>query len=225
VRLIAVPVRNTMAPKIYTPAYSGALLARRWAEGITTVRLLLAEIRQHGYTGSYGHLAHFLAPWRTAAAPLDEPPTEASFALNHDVQAPLRLPVLDPMTGHQISRLTAAAFCVKPRGQMTDRQIVNVDVLKAASAEFTMMCQLAVRFRGLLRGRTVQKLDAWLGDTRQCGVFGMRRFAQTLRQDIGAAGTAMLEPWSNERAEGQINRLKTFKRSMYGRAGIDLLRA
>jgi hypothetical protein len=40
------------------------------------------------------------------------------------------------MTGCQISPLTATALCVKPRGQMTDRQIVNVDVLKAASAEF-----------------------------------------------------------------------------------------
>nr|WP_256367369.1 transposase [Acidisphaera sp. S103] len=129
------------------------------------------------------------------------------------------------MTGHQISPLTAAALCVKPRGQMTDRQIVNVDVLKAASGEFTTMRQLAMRFRGLLRGGTVEKLDAWLGDARQCGIFEMRRFAQTLRQDIGAVRNAMLESWSNGQAEGQNNRLKTLKRSMYGRAGIDLLRA
>jgi transposase len=35
----------------------------------------------------------------------------------------------------------------------------------------------------------------------------------------------VLETWSNGQAEGQINRLKALKRSMYGRAGIDLLRA
>ena len=35
----------------------------------------------------------------------------------------------------------------------------------------------------------------------------------------------MLEPWSNGQTEGQINRLKTLKRAMYGRAGVDLLRA
>jgi Transposase len=72
-----------------------------------------------------------------------------------------------------------------------------------------------MRFRGLLRGGTVGKLDAWLGDARQCGIFGMRRFAQTLRQDIGAVRNAMLEQFSNGQAEGQINRLKTLKRSMY----------
>jgi transposase len=36
---------------------------------------------------------------------------------------------------------------------------------------------------------------------------------------------AVLETWSNGQTEGQINRLKTLKRVMYGRAGVDLLRA
>jgi transposase len=34
-----------------------------------------------------------------------------------------------------------------------------------------------------------------------------------------------LEPWSNGQTEGQINKLKTLKRAMYGRAGLELLRA
>ena len=36
---------------------------------------------------------------------------------------------------------------------------------------------------------------------------------------------ALTEPWSNGQTEGQINRLKLLKRSMYGRANIDLLKA
>jgi transposase len=36
---------------------------------------------------------------------------------------------------------------------------------------------------------------------------------------------AMSEPWSNGQTEGQFNRLKTLKRAMYGRAGVELLRA
>ena len=35
----------------------------------------------------------------------------------------------------------------------------------------------------------------------------------------------MLEPWSNGQTEWQINKLKTLKRAMYGRAGLELLRA
>ena len=56
-------------------------------------------------------------------------------------------------------------------------------------------------------------------------IYGMRRFGRTLRQDTEAVRNAVLEPWSNGQTEGQINRLKTLKRAMYGRAGVDLLRA
>ncbi len=43
--------------------------------------------------------------------------------------------------------------------------------------------------------------------------------------DIEAARNAVLESWSNGQTEGQINRLATLKRPVYGRAGVDLLRA
>jgi transposase len=36
---------------------------------------------------------------------------------------------------------------------------------------------------------------------------------------------AVTQPWSSGQVKGQINRLKTLKRAMYGRAGVDLLRA
>lgn len=50
-------------------------------------------------------------------------------------------------------------------------------------------------------------------------------FARGLRSDYAAVAAALREPWSNGQTEGQINRLKTLKRQMYGRANIDLLRA
>jgi len=34
---------------------------------------------------------------------------------------------------------------------------------------------------------------------------------------------AVALPWSNGQTEGQVNRLKTLKRQMYGRANLDLL--
>jgi hypothetical protein len=62
VRLIVPPKRNPMAPKACTPVDHAVFLLRRWAEGVTTGRRLFSEIRQRGYTGSYSHLARFLAP-------------------------------------------------------------------------------------------------------------------------------------------------------------------
>lgn len=216
VRRIDVPDRNTMASTPSSPAYFGVLLERRWAEGITKVRHLFEEIRRRGYIGSFSHLARFLAPWRSGAPSLDDDEQEAL--------APVRVRTLDPMTGRAISPLTAAALCVKPRGQMTARQAASVDALKAGSAEFTTMRRLAMQFRGLLRSGTAERLDAWLTDARASGIYAMQRFAKTIRQDLEAVRNAVSEPWSNGQTEGQINKLKTLKRAMYGRASIDLLR-
>ena len=36
---------------------------------------------------------------------------------------------------------------------------------------------------------------------------------------------ALSEPWNSGQVEGHVNRLKVTKRTMYGRAGFDLLRA
>ena len=50
----------------------------------------------------------------------------------------------------------------------------------------------------------------------------MQRFAKPIRQDLEAVRNAVSEPWSNGQTEGQINKLKTLKRAMYGRAGVNL---
>jgi len=100
-----------------------------------------------------------------------------------------------------------------------------IDGLKAASVEFTAMRRLAMRFRGLLRGGMVEELDAWLIEARASGIYAMQRLARTIRQDLEAVRNAVSEPWSNGQTGGQINKLKTLKRAMYGRAGVDLLRA
>jgi transposase len=56
-------------------------------------------------------------------------------------------------------------------------------------------------------------------------IHALQQFARVLSRDIDADRNAIAEPWSSGQAEGQINRLKTLKRAMFGRAGIELLRA
>jgi transposase len=87
------------------------------------------------------------------------------------------------------------------------------------------MRQLAMRFRGILRSHDTAKLDSWLDAADRSGLNPMQRFARMLRRDLEAVRNAVTERWSNGQVEGQINRLKTLKRAMYGRAGIELLRA
>lgn len=42
--------------------------------------------------------------------------------------------------------------------------------------------------------------------------------------DMDAVEAALKLPWSTGPVEGKVNKLKLIKRSMYGRANIDLLR-
>jgi transposase len=46
-----------------------------------------------------------------------------------------------------------------------------------------------------------------------------------IRRDEAAVQAAVTQTWSNGPVEGHVNRLKTIKRQMYGRAGFVLLRA
>jgi len=134
-------------------------------------------------------------------------------------------PAIDPATGWQISPVAAAALCIKPTPMLTQSQAAKVAVLKEASPSFVIMRRLAMRFRGLPRSAHPAELGSWLDDARRSGIRSLQQFARTLTRDMATVRNANIERWSSGQAEGQINRLKTLKRSMYGRAGIELLRA
>ena len=131
----------------------------------------------------------------------------------------------DPATGRSISPIVAAALCIKPRGLLTANQAAKVDALKRDWPEFAAMRRLAMRFRGELKSKSVNCLGVWMNDAQQSGFYAMQRFARVLQRDISAVRNAITEPWSNGQTEGQINRLKALKRTMYGRAGPEPLRA
>ena len=87
------------------------------------------------------------------------------------------------------------------------------------------MRKLVFSFRAILRGGKVATLHRWMEEARKTGIHSLVRFVRTLKQDLSAVESAVREPWSNGPVEGQLNRLKMLKRQMYGRAGIELLRA
>jgi transposase len=108
---------------------------------------------------------------------------------------------------------------------LTVNQAAKVDAMKNDWPEFATMRRLAMRFRGMLKSKSASKLGAWLRDAQKSGLYAMQRFARAAQRDIDAVRNAITEPWSNGQTEGQINRLKALKRTMYGRAGPELLRA
>jgi transposase len=67
-------------------------------------------------------------------------------------------------------------------------------------------------------------LEQWTAQAVAGGVPELKAFATKLRQDWDAVLAALTLPYSQGQTEGQVNRLKLLKRSMYGRANFDLLR-
>jgi len=214
IRADTVPERSAAAPKTTSPRHFEDYLSRRWSEGCVRGRRLFQEIKARGYTGSFSNLERLLAKWRN---PKCKKVTAASAVPNPR-------PV-DPVTGRSISPIVAAALCIKPRGLLTANQAAKVDAMKKDWPEFATMRRLAMRFRGMLKSKSVGKLGAWLKDAQKSGLYAMQRFARTAQRDIDAVRNAITEPWSNGQTEVQINRLKALKRTMYGRAGPELLRA
>ena len=161
-----------------------------------------------------------LSTWRKGASgqTLSPPPPAKVEPLGE-------APAIDPTTGWRISPTVAASLCIKPTPMLTPSEAAKVGALKEASPSFVVIRRLAMRFRGLLQGANPSNLDRFLHDARRSRLSSMQQFARTLTRDIEAVKHAIAEPWSSGQAEGQINRLKTLKRAMYGRASIELLRA
>jgi transposase len=80
----------------------------------------------------------------------------------------------------------------------------------------------AKRLNAVLRRKSKEALGKVLEDV---GKTALGSFASNLRRDLSAVQAALDLPWTTSPAEGQINRLKMLKRTMYGRAGFALLRA
>ena len=76
----------------------------------------------------------------------------------------------------------------------------------------------------MVQERESTALDTWLDDCAASNIVAQRTFASGLRNDYAAVHAALDTAWSNSPTEGHVNRLKTLKRQMYGRANLDLLR-
>jgi transposase len=108
---------------------------------------------------------------------------------------------------------------------MLTQQAEIVDTLKAQCPGFAVMRKLVLSFSTILQVGKLDTLHQWMERAQGTGIHALKRFVQTLKQDLKAVEAAVTESWSNGPVEGHINRLKTIKRQMYGRAGVDLLRA
>lgn len=83
---------------------------------------------------------------------------------------------------------------------------------------------LVKKFRELIETKTGSELNAWIAEANHSLIGELKSFAAGLLSAIKSIENAINLHWSNGPVEGNVNKLKTIKRQMYGRASFDLLR-
>jgi transposase len=185
-----------------------------WNRGRRNGRWLFGLLRQrHDYRGSYATLARYLQRLRAAQADVAAH-TPAGRTRGVLTVAPRR--VLTPRTAAWL------VLCRAEKRSVEDKALLAE--LRQNAPELDEAVALAEAFTGLIRDRAPDRLDPWLQRAEDSVVRQLRRFAKHLSADYDAVRAAVELAWSNGLVEGLINRLKTLKRQMYGRAGLDLLR-
>jgi transposase len=180
-------------------------LKRRWDEGCHKAAQLFREIKDQGFAGSPYMVRRRVVAWRE--------PRESGQTGEES------RPTWRP------SPRTVTWLLLKLNGDRTVEQEIFLVALRQGWPELMENVALIQEFRSLLRQRRPDDLDAWVALADEPSILPeIKQFAHNLHQDWAAVLEAIRQPWSNGQVEGQVNRLKTIKRQMYGRANFDLLR-
>ena len=184
-------------------------LQQRFELGITNKMQLYREILSQGFTGSHASVYIFF--------------TELEAGLITMTKAPKR----------KVKRYTAyegTRIFTSQKEILSTQDKKRLEQLFQSMKEAKLCYHLVQSFISLFKKQkenadeTIQAFRSWLEDAKNSGISEIARFAKGLSNDKAAIEAALTLTWSNGMTEGKITKLKFIKRSMYGRAGFDLLR-
>jgi transposase len=139
------------------------------------------------------------------------------------------VPASGKKSAHAGSRLSLSAreaawlFACNPQ-RLRLAQVVKLDRVRRSEEELETVYQLAQDFRVMVTRRQADVLDRWLTEAKGSGITELQSLATGILRDFDAVRAALTLPYSNGQTEGQVNKLKSLKRQMYGRATFEVLR-
>jgi len=180
----------------------------RLSEGPINVVQMHRQLTGQGFRGSYGSVRAYITKRLEAAGKKRDRINSATF----------------PPPPQPSAKQLSFEWVRRPEKRKPDEQ-ARIDAIRTGSDELAAALDLADEFAALIRKRSQGTLSDWLVQSEAASNPELRRFAEGIRRDQAAVLAAVTQRWSNGPVEGHINRLKTVKRQMYGRAGFVLLRA
>lgn len=199
------PKRRPVSQSVSSVAPHLAYLSERWHAGCQSITQLYDELKDLGFGG------HYASVYRAIKRMLKDGTITSS-------------PTTQPRPVPRLSLTEATWLLVHSDDRLDETQLRLRDHLCMVDAKISTAQELVQSFCEILRQRLSDKLDDWLWQAEQSGLSSFRNFAASLRRDYDAVRAALTHEWSQGQVEGQVNRLKFIKRSMYGRAKFDLLR-
>ena len=190
-------------------------LLARWQAGCHNALRLYREIHEQGYAGSRSLLSRWAAQHRK-----EYPDTP----LGVSDTAPEPLSTQSQPVMRRLSPSQAAWLLVQQPADLNEDEHAALDKMQQAIAEVSTAYTLAQDFVRMVRERTSEALTGWIARAAASCIAELGSFANGLQRDLAAVTAGLSLPWSNGQVEGQINRLKLIKRTMYGRASFNLLR-
>jgi hypothetical protein len=178
-------------------------LTARFHAGTTDAVTLHAELQTLGFTGSVQTVRRYLHPLRQGRpnSPRRSRPHPTVPKPRHIVRWIMTDPTqLDP---DELTQLTQVLGCC-PELDATARHVRD--------------------FADLMHKHRGDRLPDWMRHVDADNLPALHSLVTGLRRDLTAVTAGLSLPWSSGAVEGNVNRIKTIKRQMYGRAGFGLLR-
>ncbi|WP_420799353.1 transposase [Ktedonospora formicarum] len=173
----------------------------RWQQGCRESRFIFQEIQKQGFKGSIRTVYRFIHTLR---------------------QGPVELPA--PSVLDRVSVQEALWLIVRPFDDLELDERRNLLELCQTRSQLSMLHPLVQAFGQIVRKREGHRLEDWKQHVAESGISEVQRFVAGLERDQEAVLAGLTLVYSNGQVEGQVNKLKLLKRTMYGRAGFPLLR-
>ncbi|WP_370945359.1 ISL3 family transposase [Amycolatopsis sp. cg5] len=174
-------------------------LNQRWNEGCTDATRLHAEIQALGWHGSVQAVRRYVHPFRTT---LTAPPVTPT-----------------PPKPRQVVRW----MMTKPDDLYAEDALQLKEILSRCP-ELDATADYVREFAMMMRDLRGDLLEGWMLSIEASDLPALHSLVIGLRRDQAAVTAGLTLHWNSGPVEGQVNRVKMLKRTMFGRANLDLLR-
>ncbi|SHE54182.1 Transposase [Mariniphaga anaerophila] len=191
--------------------FTNYILSKMEINGYTNMEII-NDIRKMGYTGGNTQANQYISFLKQ---------TNEVTSLNYNELQSQPIPYIKRLSSRKLAKYVGQSL----------NHIENIDHRSYMQLLFENMPilirvrRLVKRFKKMLKTGEGQ-IHEWIKSIQESKdkLPGLKTFAKGLKRDIKAVQNAIQLRWSNGPVEGHVNRIKSIKRQMYGRASFELLR-